>query len=217
MIGIPETLIIIITFIIAVIALLWQKGVTKAFKVSMILLLLCLAFFQYIQIYNSQNENSSLSDKLDKSEKQVKKLTDEITKLHDAVAQSERRPVIDIEREQLPNIERIYIVNKGLEPAYNVQVSPLTDKLNQKNISILGNESGKREFIGTLSSNEISPLTQIRVRVYFLDSSSNRYKWEFLINKFEVISILRQHYKKLPNGENDYEHPVVEYKSGKYY
>lgn len=217
MIGIPETCIIVISFSLAVIALILQKEVTKSFKVLMIFLLVCLAIFQYNQIYNTQNENKDLSNKLDKSGKQVDKLTDEINKLQSIIAKSKRRPVIDIEKGHNKNRDKLYIVNKGLEPAYDIQVIPLTGRLNQKHISILGNSQEEKEFIGTLFFNDISPFTQLRVRVYFRDSSSIRYKWEFLINRHKVKSILRQHFNKLPNGKIDYENPVVEFKSGKYY
>lgn len=210
MLNTPEIGIIITTFILGASGWLVRKEISKFFKHFMIFVVMLSCLLQYFQI-----ENAKIN--FIEKQKSDEKLLGKVSEIQNAVMDSKKRPAIDLEREQLTNMGRVYIVNKSSEPAYNVQVLPLTDKLNEKNISILGYGKEKREFIGNLSFDDIFPLTQIRVRVYFLDSASNRYKWEFLITKSEVISILRQYYKKLPNGGNDYEHPVVEYKSGKYY
>lgn len=205
MLGTIEILIIIILFLFAASKWPFFKKRSKKFKIIITLFLLCLAPVQYIQTYMLNKNKSELSNSI----KSVGSGNNEI------LMQAKRRPVIDLELEHSKNIDYLYIVNKGLEPAHDVQILPLSDKLKQKYISSLGN-TNEKELIGTLFFDDYAPSTKIRVGVYFRDSNSIYYHWEFSVDRFGIQTILRQHYNKLPNGGNDFNNPIIEWKHGNY-
>ncbi|MDB9822195.1 hypothetical protein OAC89_00665 [Deltaproteobacteria bacterium] len=205
MLGSIEILIIIFLFLVAASNWPFLKKRSKKFKVSIILFLLCLASVQYIQTYRLKKDNAELLNSI----KSVKSGNNEI------LTHTKSRPVIDLELEHYENGDYLYIVNEGLEPANDIQILPLSDKLKQKHISSLGN-TNKKELIGTLFFDDYPPSTKIRVEVYFHDSSSIYYHWEFSVDRSGIQSILRQHFNKLPNGDNDFKNPIIEWKHVSY-
>ena len=199
--GTIEILIIIFLFLFAASNWPFLKKRSKKFKIIIILFLLCLAPVQYIQTYKLNKDKSELLNSI----KSVESGNNE------SFTQTKKRPVIDLDLEHSKNGDYLYIVNKGFEPAYDIQILPLSDKLKQKHISSLGN-TNEKELIGTLFFNDYAPSTKIGVVVNFRDSSSVYYHWEFTVDRFDTQSILRQHYNKLPDGGNDFNNPIIEWK-----
>ena len=127
------------------------------------------------------------------------------------LSKESEKSALDLVLNPYKNRYELYLENKGSGAAFDVLVQPYSSDLQQKKIAILGVKG--RELLGTLFFDGYDS-RKIRIAIYFRDSQSIRYQWEYIIDRFGVKTVLRQHFEKLPDGKMNYRKPVLDFEAG---